>query len=171
VIEVAAEGSLQRPPGDAGGTTAKSAAAAGRKHLLLHHWLPWLIPLGAIGLPLLGFIVAGSIPDAALKWGEAPRSLGRGDFLIPVLILCLEAMRRWWFDVKCGWRLGTFALLLCTACLGAVVVCLYSFAVAASSPVTSDSIKSVTVITLTSFAAGLASGTIAVAASTPKAGS
>jgi hypothetical protein len=170
VIELEVGGSIPRPQGEAGGSGVPPGAATQSEHGLLRHWMPWLIPLLAIFLPMLYFIVAGSIPAAAWRWGEAPTSLGRGDFLIPVLILCLEAMRRWWSEVKCGWKMGIVRVISSGLCLGAVIVCSDSFSVAASHPVTAASTKSVSVITWACFAVGFFSGTIAVWVSAPRAG-
>ena len=119
---------------------------------------------------MVGFVVAASIPAFAWRWGESSTALGRGDFLIPVLILCLEALRQWWSEVECGWKLGIVRLVSSALCLGAVVICTDAFSVASSHPVTTDSTKSVTVITWACFTAALIAGTIAVTASTPKAG-
>jgi hypothetical protein len=170
VIELEAGGPIPGPQGEAAGVNAPAAAADHPEHRLLRHWMPWLIPLLAIALPLLYFIVAASIPEAAWRWGEASTSLGRGDFLIPVLILCLEAIRHWWSEVKCGWKMGIVRVISSALCLGAVVVCLDSFSVAASHAVTADSTKSVAVITWGCFAVGFLSGTIAVWVSGPKEG-
>lgn len=170
VIELGAGDSIPRPHGESGGASAPPAAAQRSEHRLIRHWMPWLIPLLAIALPMLYFIVAGSIPDAAWRWGEAPTSLGRGDFLIPVLILCLEAIRHWWAEVKCGWKMGIVRVFSSALALGAVVVCSDSFSVAASHAVTAATTKSVIVITWACFAVGFFAGTIAVWASTPEAG-
>ena len=170
VIELEVGGSIPRPQGETGGVNAPAVAATQPEHSLLRHWMPWLIPLLAIALPMLYFIVAASIPTAAWRWGEAGTSLGRGDFLIPVLILCLEAMRRWWSEVKCGWKMGIVRFFSSALCLGAVVVCSDSFSVATSHVVTTQSTKSVSVITWGCFAVGFLSGTIAVWASAPRAG-
>jgi membrane protease YdiL (CAAX protease family) len=152
------------------GGTAPRAAVKKQDHRLILHWLPWVLPLLAIALPMLGFVVAASIPVFALRWGETSTALGRGDFLIPVLILCLEAIRHWWAEVKCGWRMGTVRVFFSALCLGAVIICSDSFSVASSHAVTPASTKSVTMITLACFTIGLLAGTMAVLASTPKAG-
>jgi hypothetical protein len=169
VVELAEEGPIPRQSGT-GGASPPQATATHRWRILLRHWMPWLIPLLAIGLPMLFFILAGSIPVAAWRWGEAPTSLGRGDFLIPVLILCLEAIRHWWYEVTCGRLMGIVGLVGCVLCLAAAAVCAFSFAVASSHPVTADSTKSIIVITWACFAVGLFSGTIGLWVSTPKAG-
>jgi hypothetical protein len=159
-------------PPQAGAAVAAvdSAAVAAPHQQLIRHWLPWLIPLLAVALPLLGFVVAASIPAAALRMGEASTSLGRGDFLIPVLILCLEAIRRWVFEVKCGKILGRVGACASALCVAAVIICLYAFSAATSQLVTGDSIRSITVITWACFTVGAGTGTIAVVAATRKAG-
>ena len=133
------------------------------------HWLPWVLPLLAVGLPLLGFSVAASIPDFALRAGGAGTSLGRGDFLIPVLILCMEAIRRWLFEVKGGPVLSFFGVVASLICVLAVAVCMYAFADATSLPTpTTDSARSVDAITWFCLAAGVITGTMAVIATRPK---
>jgi hypothetical protein len=148
----------------------KPPKAPAAHYEVIRHWLPWLIPLLAVALPLLGFIVAASIPTASIRMGEASISLGRGDFLIPVLILCLEAIRRWVFEVRCGKILGRVGASASVLCLAAVVVCLYAFSAASSQAVTADSIKSITVITWACFTVGAVTGTMGVLASPSKAG-
>lgn len=135
---------------------------------ILMHWLSWVLPLLAVLLPLLGFVVAASIPVDTMRWGEARTALGRGDFLIPVLLVCIDAVWRWCVEVKCGWRLGLVGVFSCALCVAAGIVCLYSFSVASSLPVTAASTDSVTLITLTALIVGGASGVVAVAASVPK---
>jgi hypothetical protein len=135
---------------------------------LLMHWLSWVLPLLAVLLPILGFVVAASIPVDAMRWGEARTALGRGDFLIPVLLVCIDAVWRWCVDVKCGLRMGIVGVFSCGLCVAAGIVCLYSFSVASSLPITKASTDSVTLITLTALVAGGAAGMIAVAASPPK---
>jgi hypothetical protein len=139
------------------------------KHPFLH-WLPWLLPLLAIALPMVVFSVAASVPVAKLRWGEAATSIGRGDFLIPVLILCLEALRHWWTETKCGRMLKIIRLIFSILCSGAVIIGFAAFVVASSETVTAASTRSIEVITLGCFTVSLVAGTIAVAMSTPKAG-
>jgi cobalamin synthase len=156
------------------GTSANAAEAS--DHWRTRHWMPWLLPLLAIALPVLAFVVVASIPVFAMRWGEAATSLGRGDFLIPVLILCLEACRRWGFEVS--WEDKKRAAKWCSmaACGFAGCVCLLAFMYASSLPVTPVShqvtpagAKSMTAVTLVSFTVGLILGTIAVAVSVPDA--
>ena len=139
------------------------------KHPFLH-WLPWLLPLLAIALPVVVFSVVASVPAAALRWGDASTAIGRGDFLIPVLILCLEALRHWWTETKCDWKLRIVRLISSFLCSGAVIIGLTAFVVALSDEVTPASTRSVEVITLGCFTVSLVAGTIAVAVSMPKEG-
>src|ERR1022692_2859126 len=164
VIELADATSIPQQSSHSGSeaTSPPIAPSATADHQLARHWIPWLIPLLAIGLPILGFLVADSVPSARLNWYEVDTSVGRGDFLIPVVILCLEAGRRWWFDTTCGAKLGAVRALGTILCGGAVVIDLYSVAIAASDVVTKDSKRSITEITLWRFTAAILSGTIAV---------
>jgi hypothetical protein len=169
-IEMTAEDAPISGQGTPEVAVVQPASATETLHETIRHWVPWLIPLLAVALPLLGFVVAASIPAAALRSGEASTSLGRGDFLIPVLILCLEAIRRWLFEVKCGKIMRRVGACASALCMAAVVVCLYAFSAASSQPVTADSIKSISLITWACFTVGLVTGTMALVASTPKAG-
>src|ERR1700722_9827366 len=90
--------------------------STGRNRKILLHWLSWVLPLMAVMLPILGFVVTASIPVDALRWGEAHTALGRGDFLIPVLLVCIDAVWRWCIDVKASGRMlvvGVFSSVLC----------------------------------------------------------
>jgi hypothetical protein len=166
-FEFAMDGSVSQP-GEAGTIASSHEEAKSSDHRLARHWISWLIPLLAIVLPVLGFLVAASIPNDSLTWKEVDISTGRGDFIIPAVILCLEAIRRWWFDMKCGVLLEIVRLLGTILCGGAVVVGLYSVAVAASDVVTSHTLRSITVITWSTFTAAFLWGTIAVVASMPR---
>src|SRR5208283_6024945 len=80
-----------------------SAEAESRPDTSEHdRWLVWLLPILAILLPVVVLLVTYSIPRDAITWHEVNVAIQRGDFLVPVFILCVEAIRRWWRDVHCG---------------------------------------------------------------------
>jgi len=127
------------------------------------HWIGWLLTLAAVALPVVVLLAADSIPRATLAWHYVALSVQRGDFLIPVLILCAEGIRRWWREVNCKTAALRFIRFLATAVCGAcIVICLISTAIATSLNVTADIGKSVTTITGVCFVAALAFGTSAV---------
>jgi hypothetical protein len=137
---------------------------------VLSHWLSWALPVVAVVLPIFCFSVSASIPAASLTWGEGQTALGRGDFLIPVLILCGDAMLRWFFAVKYSRRwLVTVGVVCCLVCFLAVVTCLIAFTVATSSLITPASTKAEASITWMCFLLGGFSGLVAAVMSAPKA--
>jgi hypothetical protein len=127
------------------------------------HWLTWVITLSAIGLPILVLLVVDSIPNASVTWNEVAVSARRGDFLIAVLILCLEAIRRWWRDVDCDrWFLRAARLTATVLCTVAAVVLLTATATAASVAVTAKSGDAIEVITVACFYTAFMFGSLAV---------
>lgn len=162
VIELAAEDASTRADGSHArrAATPKTALSA---HPAVRHWVPWLLPLLAIVLPLGCFALAASVDDSAWTWGAAGTSVRRGDLLIPALIVCAEAWRRWWIEVKGRKVVLTFAVLFTLLCGAAVIMCLVAFSGAANSnSVAEHGSKIVVEVTWTSFIAGLLAGTIAV---------
>jgi hypothetical protein len=138
-------------------------------HWRTRHWMPWVLPLLAILLPVLEFVVTASIAAYAMRWGGTRAALGRGDFLIPVLILCLEAFRRWWLEVKWdGWK-RTAKWWFMTLCGTTGFVCYVAFQDASSHPVTPATTRSITAVTLGCLIVSLVLGTWAVVVSTPDA--
>jgi uncharacterized membrane protein len=107
-------------------------------------------------------LVVYSIPKDSLAWHAVSISIERGDFLIPVLILCLDAIRRWWFDVRCGRVLSAIRIVATILCVFAAIVCLVATTAAANEAVTSASGRSITVITWWCLAVGFTFGTLAV---------
>jgi hypothetical protein len=106
--EASSQGSGANPAASAALPT--SPAPAIKKfwpsHRIVRHWLPWIFPLMAIGLPLLCSVVAASMSAKMWTAQFAAESSGRGDLLIPALIVCVESLRRWSSDVKGGYVVG-----------------------------------------------------------------
>lgn len=168
MISLAVEG-VPPPPGGAGTQTAKTRWP---DHRTVRHWLPWVLPLMAIILPLACFAMASSVNVGTWTWGTSATSVGRGDLLIPALIVCAEALRRWWFEVKGGYVVWALALAFTLLCGAAAIMCLVAFSDAASSSVAEHGSRIVGFVTWASFTSGFVAGTIAVALTIPpKAGS
>jgi hypothetical protein len=154
------------------GPTTPSGKTAWPDPRVVRHWLPWALPVLAILLPLACFAMAASVHNSTWTWGPDGTSVGRGDLLIPALIVCAEALRRWWFEVRGGPIVWTLALAFTLVCGTAVIMCLVAFAEAANNPVAEHGSWIIGVVTWASFTAGLVAGTIAVALTIPpKAGS
>jgi hypothetical protein len=145
---------------------ASAANKAWLAHRVARHWLPWVLPLLAIGLPLLCSIVAASMTAGRWTLQSAAASSGHGDLLIPALIICAESLRRWSYDVKGGYVVGVFAIFAILVCATAAIVCLITFA--------DTGIRSsgyiVNTVTWTSFFSGFVTGTIGVWLATPAEG-
>jgi hypothetical protein len=116
----------------------------------------------AIILPGLVLLVTYSYPRGAISWHTVDVSVRRGDFLIPVLILCVESVRRWWREVKMGTILWPFRIVATIGCGGAAVVCFAAMASAADSALTNAAGDSAINVTKWSLITGLVFGTLAV---------
>ena len=153
--------------GGSGGTSAVTTAAVAARtwpsHRVARHWLPWVLPLMAIGLPLLCSVIAASMSANTWTLQFAAASSDRGDLVIPALIICAESLRRWSYDVKGGYLVGVFALFAILVCAAAVIVSLITFADASIR----TSAQIVNTVTWGSFAAGFITGSIAVALTKP----
>jgi len=145
-------------------TVAPAAGKPWPSHRVARHWLPWVLALMAIGLPLACSIVAASMNAGTWTLQSAAASSGRGDLLIPGLILCAESLRRWSSEVKGGYMVGVFAIFAILVCAFAVIVSLIAFADATMHPSAGSIVNTVT---WGSFAAGFITGTIAVVLTKP----
>jgi hypothetical protein len=125
-------------------------------------WLHWSITVGSIALPILVLLVVYSIPKDSFAWHEVNVSIERGVFLIPVLIMCLDVIRRWWFDVRCGRVLLVVRIIATILCAFAAIVCLVATTAAANEAVTPASGRSITVITWWCLGVAFTFGTLAV---------
>jgi hypothetical protein len=57
----------------------------------LDAWLIWLVAFVAILLPALVLVIVSSIPADRLDFHDVRIATGRGEFLVPILILCAES--------------------------------------------------------------------------------
>jgi hypothetical protein len=130
-----------------------------------NRWIAWFIALAAILLPIIVLLSSDSIPKFDLIWHGVNSSVQHGDFLVPVLVMCAEAIRLWWQDVRCGKVLRRIRRVATIACGSAIVLCLIAFTKTSSAKVTVNSGRSILVITLSCFVAAAIFGTGALMAS------
>jgi hypothetical protein len=145
------------------------------------HWASWLVALSAIAVPVFVLLAWYSMAKANLVWSGVNVATRRGDFLVPVLILCVESVRRWWslddhtqsrrLRLRGDGHTVSMRLVRCSALTGsfiAGVLCFIATIYAASQPVTAESGDSIIVITGTCFVAGFAFGTLVLRFSDPR---
>jgi hypothetical protein len=133
-------------------------------------WFVWLLALGALAVPVIVLVCADSIPKDTLAWHEVYVSVERGDFLVPVMILCAETVRRWWREVRVGPVLKCVRIIATFLCTVAALVCVVATTTAASVAVTAQSGRSIGVITASCLIVALVFGTLAVGVSAGKVG-
>ena len=130
-------------------------------------WLLWLLALASITAPVIVLLVVYSIPKGNLSWSGVYVSVKRGDFLIPVMLLCVETVRCWWREAKRGSRFRHFVRILATtACAAASLVCVCATTIATHVKVTSETGHSIATITVGCLSVALVFGTAAVWVST-----
>jgi fumarate reductase subunit D len=134
-------------------------------------WLEWLLPVVAVMLPVIVLLVAYSIPEGKISGHDVDVSMGRGDFLIPVLILCVEAIRRWWQNVDCKTRTLRWSRTAVTMiCSLSALVALIATTTAASIAISAKAGHFISVITVLSFVIAFSFGTAAVVLSKVRSG-
>lgn len=134
------------------------------------HWFVWLLALGTVAVPIVVLVCADSIPRDRLVWHQAGVAVQRGDFLVPVMVLCAETVRRWWREVEPGTILKILRILATVACTAAAFVCVVATTTAASGAITPQTGRSITTITAGCLVVVVVFGTMAVAAAGRKAG-
>jgi hypothetical protein len=132
------------------------------------HWWPWVLSLVAIALPIVFLLAWYSIDNFAFTWQQVNTSVRRGEFIVPVLILCLETIRRWCWVIKGGKAITVARIAGSSLCILAAFLCLVAMNFVAKNPdkmpvKTGDSIA---LITISTFVIAAAFGTYAVAWST-----
>jgi hypothetical protein len=118
------------------------------RHSAFDAWLIWSIAVIAIGFPALFLICVSSIPAGKLDFADLHVAVGRGEFLVPVLIMCAESIRRWTREVKGGLRVLVFQIIAGVGCALAGIVCMTAAiisAMAAATPMTGRSLTTITV--------------------------
>jgi hypothetical protein len=128
-------------------------------------WFVWLLALAAIALPVVVLLCVGSIPLDRVTWVDVGTAAKRGDFLVPVLILCAETIRRWCREVKCGHFLIVVRIFAVGMCGLAGAICFSATVIAANVEVTRAGGDSLVTITWWCLVAAFVFGTWAVAVS------
>jgi hypothetical protein len=155
-------------------TTAHSGDAAVRpsapKHPKLLHWLPWLLPNGAIGLAVIVLLFTQVSKN---RWDLIAQSVHRGDFLIPIIIICADAFLRW-RGTEFGDSLNAFLAPFFGCFSGALVIIVplaYGF-IADSSPPNGygGTADFANIITWLSFGVGFLAGTLSLWETRPRGG-
>ena len=92
-------------------------------------WLVWAVSLGAIAVPVIVLFTLNCLHTDSWRWDGVANSFDRGDFLVPVLILAADTVRRMWREATCTGGLAAFRILatflctvFCIACFAGVVV-------------------------------------------------
>jgi hypothetical protein len=146
----------------------KSRRAAPHRHRAQHSafdaWLIWSIAVIAIGLPTLFLICVGSVPVDRLDYVDLHVAAGRGEFLVPILIMCAESIRRWTREVKGGLRIIALKVIACLCCALAGTVCMTAAIISAMAAATPTTGRSLTTITLACVTVGVIFGTAGVIA-------
>lgn len=124
-------------------------------------WLIWLLSLGAIAVPVVILLTIDSLKHDAWRTEDVRHAFYRGDFLVPVLIIGADTIRRWWREVSCGGFLALIRLIatficttMCIACFAGTVV-----SVIASSRLTEVGIAQ---LTIAGLVIAIIFGTVAV---------
>jgi hypothetical protein len=132
-------------------------------------WFVWLLAIGAIAIPVIVLVCVSSIPRDTLAWHAVSVSMQRGDFLVPVMLLCAETIRRWWREVKAGRAILRYVRTVATlACGTAAFICVVAMTTAATIPITPRTGNSIAEITAGGLMVALLLGTAAVSASLRK---
>ena len=150
---------------DGGGSHDHDGSAPVGRRLGGDSWFVWLLALAAIIVPAIVLLCVGSIPLDRLTAGDLSTAAKRGDFLVPVLILCVETIRRWCREVHCGRVLQFVRVLAVTSCGLAGSICFSATVIAAKVEVTPAVGESLTTITWWCLVVALLFGTWAVSAS------
>lgn len=131
-------------------------------HHLFFHWLPWVLPLAAIALPEVILIIVGTGVAGRMSVTFAARAVSRGDLLIPVIIVCAEAFRRWW-ETRFGsaW-LAAVAGFLAVLSLTAALIAIAAYAIVLANPDTRGYADIADTFTWGPLVCGFVAGTIAV---------
>lgn len=135
-------------------------------------WLVYVIALSAIALPALVMVCVRSIPADRFEFADLRGTASRGEFLIPVMILCAEAVRCWVVEVRPPSRRGRY--IRNVACVFCVITGIVSFAatiIAASIPASTATGRSLVAITSYAVAVAALCGLLAVIGASASRGS
>jgi len=148
--------------------TAEESPPARPDHRVFFHWLPWLLPIGAILLPLAFLAIIGTARDpGGVSMNLAARASDRGDFLIPVAIICAEGCRRWWDTSFSRWITAAFCGTCAWASAFLALIAIAVFMLVASNPPTRGYADIANAFTWGPLMFGLIAGTITVRQTQP----
>jgi hypothetical protein len=157
--------SANRPKEDSAASSKPAQSTSVAKRPGADPWSVWLLALAAIIVPVIVLLCVGSIPVDRVAVGSLSTAARRGDFLVPVLILCAETIRRWCREVRCGRILRFVRILAVASCGLAGSICFSATVIAAKVDVTPAIGASLITITWWCLVVALVFGTWAVAAS------
>jgi hypothetical protein len=113
-------------------------------------WVAWGLELLAIGFPAFVLIVVKYIKTDQLEWAPVASASGQGIFLYPLLVVCVDVARRWFWEViHKGGRIYT--AFRCFAIFTSIVfalLCLVPAALADGIQISSVNVKAIDNITL-----------------------
>ena len=125
--------------------------------------LEWLLPILAIVLPATFLILIPFVQKNIVTWSNVSLSAKRGDYLIPVLILCAETVRRWCREVSCRGRiLQVVRFVAVSMCTVALLISFASSVALTEFTLTPASGRSIVTITAWCLIPSFVFGTIAV---------
>jgi hypothetical protein len=108
-------------------------------------------------------VLVGSIPKGAPVGTNLDLSVRRGEFLVPVIILAAETIRRWCRDVTCTWWPWKTVRIIAVSLGGlAIIVCLIAATEVASTQISRGTGNSMVMITILCSIVALAFGSLGV---------
>jgi hypothetical protein len=124
-------------------------------------WLVWGVSLGAIVVPVITLLTLDFLQHDSWRWNGVATAFDRGDFLVPVLILAADTVRRLWREVTCTGVAAAFRVLATIVCTVFCIACFVGIVVAAG---TTDSTERTGIAQLTvgALIAALSFGTVTV---------
>jgi hypothetical protein len=125
-------------------------------------WLIWGVSLGAIAVPVIILLTIDSLQTDSWRWNGVAAAFDHGDFLVPVLILIADTIRRLWREAACsGWLLVGFRILATIVCTVFCIACFAGIVVATETTSPTER-TAVAQLTLSALVVALAFGTVAV---------
>jgi hypothetical protein len=127
--------------------------------------LIYTIALNAIVVPGVLLFMLSSIPANRFDVADLRAAAGRGEFLIPVMILCAEAIRCWTYEYEPEKESGrAFRKVACVTCVITGAVCFAGAVIAAALPQTPPTERSLVTVTIYAMYVAALAGFIGVCA-------
>jgi hypothetical protein len=121
------------------------------------NWLSWSIDMAGILLPLLVVLAPRIASTRSALWSAIQDSSGKGIFLVPIMMLCIDAILRWvrLRSYKGGSVLTTFRIVsLMQAGLSFIILFTAAATLEVTIVPTSLTARSITTITLACLVTG-----------------